>query len=395
MASNSDNFIEVDFCQRAKNGQRISGDVFLSQKVKEDGRVVSVLSDGLGSGVKASVLATMTATMAMKFTAGTMDICRSAEIIMDTLPVCSVRQISYSTFTIVDVAVTGETRIIEHGNPPFLLIRPSGELHIQKTTLLPKRWKERVIHYSTFNVQREDRILFFSDGITQAGTGSELTPVGWGLENANQFARQQISENPSISARELSRLLVAKAEEVDGFTAKDDITCAVVYIRSPRQLLVMTGPPFSRSRDAQLAMMAVSTPGRKVICGGTTANIISRLLHRPIQEDMSQLRDPKIPPSASMEGIELVTEGALTLCEVLRLLEEKTAPEEMRSNPAVRIVTMLLDSDIVNFAVGTSVNEAHQDPSFPVQFDLRRNIVKQIARVLESRHMKRVTIQYL
>ena len=96
-----------------------------------------------------------------------------------------------------------------------------------------------------------------------------------------------------------------------------------------------------------------------------------------------------------MKGFELVTEGALTLCEVLRLLEEETAPEEMASNAAVRLVTMLLNSDIVKFAVGTSVNEAHQDPSFPVQFDLRRNIVKQIAHVLESKYMKRVATQYL
>ena len=122
-----ENFIEVDYCQRAKHGQLISGDVFLSEKVKEEGRIVSVLSDGLGSGVKASVLATMTATMALKFAASAMDIRRSAEIIMDTLPICSVRKISYSTFTVVDMAGSGQTRIIEHGNPSFLLIRPEGE----------------------------------------------------------------------------------------------------------------------------------------------------------------------------------------------------------------------------------------------------------------------------
>jgi hypothetical protein len=390
-----ESFIEVDFCQRAKSGQLICGDVFLSEKIKQEGRMVSVLTDGLGSGVKASVLATLTATMALKFMASTMDIRESAEIMMDTLPICSVRRISYSTFTIVDVASTGETRIVEHGNPPFLLIRPEGKVKVQKTAFLPKRWKDRVINFSTFNVQREDRIIFFSDGITQAGTGEFRTPCGWGLENVEQFAREEIFGNPSISARELSRLLVAKAVEIDGRTAKDDITCGVVYFRSPRQLLVLTGPPFNRAHDQQLASMAASAPGRKVICGGTTANIIARLLDREIQSDTLQARDAKIPPFARMKGFDLVTEGALTLCEVLRLLEEEPAPEEMASNAAVRLVAMLLDSDIVKFAVGTSVNEAHQDPSFPVQFDLRRNIVKQMAHVLESKYMKRVAIQYL
>src|ERR1035441_3011904 len=158
--TSADSFIEIDSCQRAKHGQLISGDVFLSEKVKQEGRIVSVLSDGLGSGVKASVLATMTATMALKFAASAMDIQSSAEVIMDTLPICSVRKISYSTFTVVDMAITGETRIIEHGNPPFLLIRPKGDVMVQKTELRPQRWHDRVISFSTFEVQREDRIVF-------------------------------------------------------------------------------------------------------------------------------------------------------------------------------------------------------------------------------------------
>ena len=395
MSAPAENFIEVDSCQRAKGGEFISGDVFLSENLKKEGRIVSVLSDGLGSGVKASVLASLTATMALKFTASAMDISRSAEIIMDTLPVCSVRKVSYSTFTIVDMTIMGETRIVEHGNPPFLLVRPKGEVSVQKTALLPKRWKERVIDYSTFNVQREDRIIFFSDGITQAGTGSPLTPSGWGQENVDKFVRQQISENPSISARELSRLLVAKAEEIDGNSAKDDITCGVVYFRSPRQLLVLTGPPFKRQHDYDLAVMALNTPGRKVVCGGTTANIIAKRLNRKVYDDVDQTHDPKIPPYGRMDGFELVTEGALTLCEVLHLLEGEFVPEGMSPNAAVRLATLLLDSDIVKFAVGTSINEAQQDPNFPVELDLRRNIVKQIAKLLESKYMKRALIQYL
>ena len=395
MSSAEESFVEIDYCQRAKHGQLISGDVFLSEKVKQEGRIVSVLSDGLGSGVKASVLATMTATMALKFTASAMDIQRSAEIIMDTLPICSARKISYSTFTVIDMATTGQTRIIEHGNPPFLLIRPGEEVRIEKTELRPARWQDRVISFSTIDVQREDRIIFFSDGITQAGMGEYRTPLGWGLQNVDKFVREKIDRHPHMSARELSRILVSKAEEVDGLTAKDDITCGVVYFRSPRQLLVMTGAPFNRAHDNDLAKMAERTPGRKVICGGTTANIISRLLNREIQIDMRQALDPNVPPAAKMQGFDLVTEGTLTLGAVLRLLEQESAPEEMRSNAAVRLANMLLDSDIVKFAVGTRINEAHQDPNIPVELDLRRNIVKRIAELLESKHMKRVIIQYL
>jgi Stage II sporulation protein E (SpoIIE) len=395
MNASEENFIEVDYCQRAKHGQLIAGDVFLTEKVKEEGRIVSVLSDGLGSGVKASVLASMTATMALKFAVSPMDIRKSAEIIMDTLPICSVRKISYSTFTVVDMARSGQTRIIEHGNPSFLLIRREGEACIEKTEVRPERWRDRIISYTTFEVKREDRIVFFSDGISQAGMGEYRTPIGWGLPGVESYIREQIDRHPHISARELSRALVARAEEVDGLTAKDDITCAVVYVRSPRQLLVMTGAPFNRVHDQDLAKMAERTPGRKVICGGTTANIISRQLNRPIEIDLRQARDSRVPPPARMQGFDLVTEGILTLGEVLRILEEGLAPEELKTNAAVRLTRMLLDSDVVRFAVGTRINEAHQDPNIPVDLDLRRNIVKRIARILEDKHMMRVIVQYI
>jgi hypothetical protein len=395
MNAATDSFIEVDYCQRAKHGQHISGDIFLSEAVKQEGRIVSVLSDGLGSGVKASVLATMTATMALKFTASAMDIRRSAEIIMDTLPICSVRKVSYSTFTVVDMEYTGQTRIIEHGNPPCLLIRPSGKLSVIKTEVRPERWQDRVISLFTFEAHREDRIVVFSDGITQAGMGEYRTPLGWGLGNVEKFVRELIERAPYISARELSRRLVARAEEIDGLTAKDDITCSVIYFRSPRQLLVMTGAPFNRAHDTDLAKIAEHTPGRKVICGGTTANIISRQLKREILIDMRQPLDTKVPPTARMQGFDLVTEGTLTLGEVLRLLEDGFAPEELKSNAAVRLAGMFLDSDIVKFAVGTRINEAHQDPNVPVELQLRRNIVKRIAQILETKFMKQVVIRYL
>src|SRR3569833_2978118 len=160
----------------------------------------------------------MTATMALKFAVCSMDIRSSAEIIMDTLPICSVRKISYSTFTVVDIAGNGETRIIEHGNPSFLLIRPDGDTSIAKYELRPDRWQDRVIHYSTFDVQREDRIVFFSDVISQAGMGEYRTPFGWGLSDVESYVRQQIREHPHISVCVFLCLLVACVVLFVGFS---------------------------------------------------------------------------------------------------------------------------------------------------------------------------------
>ena len=146
-----ESFIDVDFCQRAKTGQVVSGDVFLSRKIKEEGRIISILSDGLGSGVKASVLANLTATMALRYTSAFVDVRKSAGIIMDTLPICEVRKISYSTFTIVDLDDTGRTRVIEHGNPALILLRGQQPIPLDQTDITLENWKDRTIRYSEFD----------------------------------------------------------------------------------------------------------------------------------------------------------------------------------------------------------------------------------------------------
>src|ERR1035437_9073247 len=295
-----ESFIDVDFCQQAKHGQVVAGDVFLSRKIKEEGRVLTVLSDGLGSGVTAGVLANLTATMALRYTTAFVDVRDSAKTIMDTLPVCEQRKISYSTFTIVDVDADGKTRVIDHGNPPLILLRGQTPVPIERASLTLETWKDRVIQYSEFDTQPDHRIVFFSDGVSQSGLGRAGLPFGWGQERVTDFLRRQISAESEISSRELSRQLVAEALVNDGRQAKDDITCGAIYYRCPRRLLVITGPPFSKERDGELAEMVQTFDGRKAICGGTTAGIISRLLNRPVTMSLAQL-DPDIPPAAVMD----------------------------------------------------------------------------------------------
>ena len=200
---NKRGYIEVGYFNIPKTHNMIPGDVFLSRKIREEDRLVSVLSDGLGSGVKANVLASLTATMALNYTAShSMNVMRSAETIMDTLPICSVRKISYSTFTIVDIDTTGRTRIIEHGNPSFVVLRPDGEVPLQRSCERLEKWEDRVITHTTFKASIEDRIVFFSDGVSQAGTGDPETPFGWGEENVAEFARHEGEEiSPALSQR--------------------------------------------------------------------------------------------------------------------------------------------------------------------------------------------------
>ena len=291
-----ESFIDIDYCQQAKTGQVVSGDVFMSRKIKEEGRLISVLSDGLGSGVKASVLANLTATMALRYTSAFVDVRQSAGTIMDTLPVCEVRKISYSTFTIVDLDDRGRTRAIEHGNPALLLIRGGEPVALQRTDITLENWKDRTIRYSEFDMQLGDRLVCFSDGISQSGLGRRGFPLGWGNDRVCAFLRQRIAADKEISSRDLTRRIMAEALVNDGAVAKDDMTCAVVYYRHPRRLLVITGPPFLQEHDAELAEMVLNFEGRKAICGGTTANIVARLLQRPVRTLLNRLTRTSRPP---------------------------------------------------------------------------------------------------
>ncbi|MEJ5189040.1 MAG: SpoIIE family protein phosphatase [Breznakiellaceae bacterium] len=397
-------FIEVGYYQEKKHGQGAAGDVFLSKKTS-DGHLISVLSDGLGSGIKAGVLATLTATMAMQFVAEDIPIQRAARIIMKTLPVCKERNISYATFTIVDIDGMNRVRIIEYDNPPYVLIRQSVECEPIKKMLLvhrrgvprkslPEPFANARMYYSAFEALPGDRLIFFSDGIPQSGMGSAPFPLGWGNPAVHTYIQQEIAEKPDISARELAQHLVFRALLHDGYRAFDDITCGVIYFRKPRKLLVLSGPPIDSNRDRELADLFARFPGKKIVCGGTTATIIGRELGRPVRVCLKDI-DPEVPPASAMEGADLVTEGIITLGKVAELLEQGPRFDRFRANAALRLVEFLLDSDHIDFVVGTKINEAHQDPSMPVELEIRRNIVKRIASLLEERYLKKTTIRFI
>ena len=389
-----DTFVDIDFAQRSKQGQYVSGDVLLTRRWQAEGRIISVLADGLGSGVKASVLANLTAVMALKYTAAFVDIRQSARTIMDTLPICEVRKISYSTFTVLDLDESGGASIVEHGNPPFVLLRGSEERVMPKLSFTVEQWRDRLISYCDFQVRLGDRLVWFSDGVTQSGLGQPGFPLGWGRERVVERVIERIRAVPEISSKRLAEQIVFEASRNDGSQPKDDITCGVAYFRRPRRLLVITGPPFAKDRDAELAERVRAFQGRIALCGGTTATILSRELDRPVEMNL-KTPDPEIPPTSTMEGIDLITEGTLTLARTADCLERGTPPEQLRPNGVRDLLALMLESDVVEFVVGTRINEAHQDPNVPVELDLRRNIIRRIAATLEGRHLKETSIRFL
>jgi len=388
-----DLFIEIESSQRNMHGEDICGDYFKTNKFIEEDRVISVLSDGLGHGIKANILSTMTGTMALKFTASDADLISSAETIMNALPVCRVRNISYATYTIVDIRNQTDISIVEMDNPPFLLIRKGEAVavpfqEVESPVLDGRRMK-------TYNLKAcpEDRLVIISDGISQAGIGSQELKLGWRVEGCKQFTLNEVRRDPLISARTLANRILKEAlrKEVDG-KAYDDMTVGVFYFRKPRRLLVLTGPPFHEDRDTHFANIFDTFKGRKAICGGTTSKIVARELDREITVCLDST-DENIPPIAIIEGADLVTEGLLTLTRVAQFLEKgESSP---RRNAATMLLDLLLESDSILFLVGTKINEAHQDPTHPMELEIRRNLIKRIARMLERKYLKDTYVRYI
>ncbi|HOW08969.1 MAG TPA: SpoIIE family protein phosphatase [Bacteroidales bacterium] len=391
-----DFFIEVNSQQRNHDGERICGDVFLYRYIKEEDRVIAVLSDGMGHGVKANILATLTATMALNFTREHKEVDRIAEIIMNTLPVCSERKISYSTFTIVDIESSGKTNILEYDNPATIILRGTDIFDPSWKTVTLDKGKNsgKILKTCTFTPSKEDRIIFCSDGVAQSGMGSEVYPFGWGRDEIANYASSLIKSEASMSAITLSGKIVTMAHKNDSYKAKDDISCATIYFREPRKLLICTGPPYEKEKDRDLAIKVRDYNGKVILSGGTTADIVARELNKTIIDELI-FEDPELPPESFIEGIDLVTEGILTLQKVNEILKTYNNSVRLGKGPADKIVRLIMESDEIHFIIGTRINIAHQDPNLPVDLEIRRTVVKRIARLLEEKWLKKVSFEYI
>jgi hypothetical protein len=224
--------------------------------------------------------------------------------------------------------------------------------------------------------------------------GSEAFPFGWERDNIASYAASLVSNEASISATMLAGKIVTMAHKNDSYKARDDISCAIIYFREPRKLLICTGPPYEKDKDKDLSSKVLAYKGKVILCGGTTADIVARELNRSIVDELI-FEDPELPPESFLEGIDLVTEGILTLQKVNELLKTYNNSVRLGKGPADKIVRLIMESDEIHFVIGTRINIAHQDPNLPVDLEIRRTVVKRIARLLEEKWLKKVTFEYI
>ncbi len=391
-------FIEAESSQRIESGSFASGDVCVSRRT-DDGRTVLVLTHGRGSGVQANVTASVVSSMIVSYALRNTPIDQAARSVLETFGGRGSR--TDASFAVADIRPDGTVRVAEYEAPGFLLFRngvaveegDSGAVR-ERLVIDTRDGRQHTIHLSRFEARAEERLIFTTKGVLRSGSGTRRMPDGWGRGAVADYIGRLLNETDDLSAHELAGAVVDRAIENDLFRPKSDLTCLSVYFRQPRRLLLCSGPPFNETNDRRLAERIRDWTGTAVICGGTTAAIVARELRRDITVNLR--RDISgLPPTSSMPGVDLITEGVLTLARVKSLLGQASSSDLSGRGTDFDLARILLGHDRIDFVVGTRINPQHQDPELPVELELRRNVVKEIGRLLETKFLKEIRIEYL
>lgn len=390
--------ITVDVAYKSLNkfNEVLCGDKV--ELLKTEDSNIMILADGMGSGVKANILATLTSKIlgTMFLNGATLEEC--VETIVETLPICRVRQVAYSTFSILQVFHSGEAYLVEFDNPSCIFIR-NGQLVPIPRNIREVRGKK--INEYRFRVQRGDALILMSDGTVHAGVG-QLLNFGWLWEDIAKYAVKQYAL--TISAMRLAAAICQACDELYQYRPGDDTTVACMRIINAKPVHLMTGPAQDPSMDEEMVkgFMSGDDSTKRIVCGGTSATIVSRVLKKKLDVSMDYV-DPDIPPIAYMDGIELVTEGVLTLNRVVQLLrryaKNETVSEDFfleldKQNGASMVAKMLIeDCTELHLYVGKAINSAYQNPGLPFDLGIRQNLVEQLKTVVEDMG-KQVTVTY-
>ncbi|MDD3749689.1 MAG: SpoIIE family protein phosphatase [Firmicutes bacterium] len=377
--------VEVAKYQLNKHGEELCGDS-VEVETCPDSTIV-VLSDGLGSGVKANILSSLTTKMAVTMLKGGLKLDEVVEAFVHTLPVCERRQLAYSTFSILQIFSDGNVYLAEYDSPPAFIGRGSRLRSVRRSERIID---ERKISEAFFSVEDGDWIVLTSDGVLHAGIGG-IWNIGWGWDKVGDYISSAAVRTKLAS--ELAEEIAEVTSKLYAFKPGDDATVVAIRVRYPRHLTMLVGPPVNPEDDCEVVHKLLTSPGKKVVCGGTTGNIVARILGRPIMVDLTR-HDEGVPPIGHLEGIDLVSEGMLTLSYTLEKLESgiKLRDAAMKCDGASLLTSLLLEADCLHIIVGRAINPAHQSPDVPRNLALKHKIVQGLAQVLQDMG-KTVTVE--
>ncbi len=378
-------YYEWGIRQIHKRGEELCGDAFAVSRHSDS--VTLALADGLGSGVKANILATLTTRIAMHLLENDLPLSEVVQTLSETLPVCRVRKLAYSTFAIAQFFGRGFARVVQFDSPLAMVLRNRKVLPV---VFEERDFQGRTIHETRLDLLDGDWVVFVSDGVLNAGIGG-VYPLGWGWENAARFLENQA--HWSLSAEELAEKVAQTVSELYAGEPGDDVSVVVLKVRRKLTATVFTGPPADRTTDGEAVGSFVKRSGRLVVCGGTTAKLVADFLGQPLEVDLTTMT-PDVPPLARVKGLDLVTEGILTLTRVSGMLDRGADRSTVRfqTDGASSLLRTMLEVDHVHFIVGQAVNPAHQNPDLPHHLGIRTAVVRDIAEELRARG-KEITIE--
>lgn len=371
--------IDVAWKSLNKHHEELCGDKV--EILKTDDSDIVILADGMGSGVKANILATLTSKIlgTMLYEGAGLDSC--VETIAKTLPICKVRKVAYATFSILQIFHNGSAYLVEFDNPSCVFIRDGK---IMDYPYQVREIENKKIHEYRFTVKKNDCFVLMSDGVIYAGAGSILNLQGWTWEAMAEYTLKCTKK--TLSASRLAVMLSQACDELYEEKPGDDTTVAVARVIERRVVNIFTGPPAKKEDDERLMHDFMHAEGKKVVAGGTSANIAARILGREIVTKVDT-KNPDVPPMAVIEGIDLVTEGVLTLGKTLKLLKKYVRDEfdaeffdELdANNGASRLARLLIEECTeLNLFVGTAVNDAHKDSQLNFDLSMRQNLIDQL-----------------
>ena len=383
--------MDIGYYSLNKFGEQLCGDhVDVAQR--GDSSIV-VLADGLKSGVKASILSTLTAKILTTMLEGGMELEECVRTIAATLPVSSEHGVAYSTFSVIRTIENREAELIVYDNPHIILLRGGKRYEFPKTIL---EIDGKTIYMAKIPVQLGDIFIALSDGAIGAGPGKTMNP-NWKRENIADF--MEMMADGDFTAKTLATMLIGECENLYEGQPQDDTTACVVKVRERNQVNLMIGPPSRREDEKAMMSLFFSKAGKHIVCGGTTSQLAADFLGVPLDTNADYL-DPEIPPTSKIAGVDLVTEGAITINRVLgyaqNYLEDNQSYAQWSYKPdgASQIARMLFEEATdIDFYVGQAINPAHQNEASPVNSTIKMRLISELSECLKKMG-KRIKVSY-
>ena len=373
-------------------GEELCGD-HVDVVEQDEHSTVIVLADGLGSGVKASSLSTLTSKIISTMMAEGLPIEECVSTIAATLPVCSVRGVAYSTFTIIHLKNNDIAEVIQYDNPQVIVIRDEQNYDYPKTEM---NIGGKKIFKSVIKLRENDIFVAMSDGCPHAGIGMSYN-FGWKREDIISFV--ETLAPVGYTAKTLSTIIVDECYKLYGGKPGDDATACVVRVRKREPMNILFGPPSNRDDANRMMSLFFSKEGKHIICGGTTSSIAAKYLNKPIKASLN-FEKADVPPIAEIEGVDLVTEGVITVNKVLEYAKDYLGENEHYEHWSLKrdgasLISRLLfeEATDINFYVGRAINPAHQNPDLPINFSIKMNLVEELSACLKKMG-KRIKVSY-